>query len=71
MLRIVRSSGLVIVVDEGLSPRMRDSEKGQEIINANSLFASRPPLEFLPEKARNVEVSYVMNETFYQIVFAK
>ncbi|MFW9960679.1 MAG: class I SAM-dependent methyltransferase [Candidatus Thorarchaeota archaeon] len=71
MLRIVRSDGMVIVVDEGLSPRMRNSEKGKEIIKANSLFAARPPLEFLPEKARNVEVSYVMNETFYQIVFAK
>jgi ubiquinone/menaquinone biosynthesis C-methylase UbiE/uncharacterized protein YbaR (Trm112 family) len=71
MLRIVRTGGTVIVVDEGLSPRMRDSEKGKEIIQTNSLFAARPPLEFLPDKARNVEVSYVMNETFYQMVFTK
>jgi ubiquinone/menaquinone biosynthesis C-methylase UbiE len=71
MLSIVRSDGVVIVVDEGLSPRMKRSEKGKEIIKANSLFAARPPLGFLPEKARNVEVSYVMNETFYQMVFTK
>ncbi|MDH4213676.1 MAG: class I SAM-dependent methyltransferase [Candidatus Thorarchaeota archaeon] len=71
MLRIVRAGGEVIVIDEGLSPRMRDSDKGKEIIKANSLFAARPPLEFLPEKARNVEVSYVMNDTFYQMVFSK
>jgi ubiquinone/menaquinone biosynthesis C-methylase UbiE/uncharacterized protein YbaR (Trm112 family) len=71
MLRIVRASGVVIVVDEGLSPRMKNSERGKEIIKTNSLFASRPPLEFLPEKARNVEVNYVMNDTFYQMVFTK
>jgi ubiquinone/menaquinone biosynthesis C-methylase UbiE/uncharacterized protein YbaR (Trm112 family) len=71
MLRIARAGGTVIVVDEGLSPKMRDSEKGKEIIEANSLFAARPPLEFLPDKARNVEVSYIMNGTFYQLVFTK
>jgi ubiquinone/menaquinone biosynthesis C-methylase UbiE/uncharacterized protein YbaR (Trm112 family) len=71
MLRIARAGGMVIVVDEGLSPRARESEKGNEIIKANSLFAARPPLEFLPDKARNVEVSYVMNETFYQMIFTK
>jgi ubiquinone/menaquinone biosynthesis C-methylase UbiE/uncharacterized protein YbaR (Trm112 family) len=71
MLRIVHTSGRVIVVDKGLSPRARSSEKGRDIIKADSLFASRPPLEFLPDKARNVEVSYVMNETFYQMTFTK
>jgi ubiquinone/menaquinone biosynthesis C-methylase UbiE len=71
MLRIVRADGVVIVVDEGLSPRMKNSDKGKEIIKTNPLFATRPPLGFLPEKARNVEISYVMNETFYQMVFTK
>lgn len=71
MLRLVKSSGIVIVVDEGLSPRMRKTDKGKEIIKANSLFAARPPIQFLPKKAQNVEVTYVMNETFYQIVFTK
>jgi len=71
MLRVVRTDGVVIVIDEGLSPRMRDTEKGKEIIKTNSLFASRPPIEFIPPKARNVEISYVMNDTFYQMVFTK
>ncbi|RDE13114.1 MAG: hypothetical protein C4K48_09110 [Candidatus Thorarchaeota archaeon] len=71
MLRIARSEGMVLVIDEGLSPRMRNTEKGKEIIKANSLFAARPPLEFLPEKASNVEITYIMNETFYQMVFKK
>ena len=71
MLRLVKSNGIVIVVDEGLSPRMRKTDKGKEIIKANKLFEARPPLQFLPKKAQNLEVSYVMNETFYQMTFTK
>ncbi|TFG27252.1 methyltransferase domain-containing protein [Candidatus Thorarchaeota archaeon] len=71
MLRVVRSHGVVLVIDEGLSPKKRGSEEGKEIIKTNSLFASRPPLQFIPEQARNVEISYIMNDTFYQMVFTK
>ncbi|MGY5858282.1 MAG: class I SAM-dependent methyltransferase [Candidatus Thorarchaeota archaeon] len=71
MLRLTKSGGVVIVVDEGLSPRMRKTEKGKQIMKANSLFEAKPPLQFLPKKAQNIEISYVMNETFYQMVFTK
>ncbi len=71
MLRLARSGGMVIVVDEGLSPRMRETEMGKQIMKANTLFAARPPLQFVPEGAQNLEISYVMNETFYQMVFTK
>ncbi|MHA2384847.1 MAG: class I SAM-dependent methyltransferase [Candidatus Thorarchaeota archaeon] len=71
MLRVVAPGGTVIVNDEGLSPEMRKTEKGKAIIEANSLFAARPPLEHIPDKAKNVEVEYILNGTFYQIVFRK
>ncbi|UCE09404.1 MAG: class I SAM-dependent methyltransferase, partial [Candidatus Thorarchaeota archaeon] len=71
MLRIVKKEGTVVVVDEGLSPQVRKSERGKQIIEANSLFAATPPLEHLPDKAKDIEISYVMNDTFYQIVFRK
>lgn len=71
MLRIVRKDGFVVVTDEGLSPKKRNTEEGKAIIKANKLFEAKPPLEYLPEKAMDVEVSYVMNDTFYQIVFRK
>ena len=71
MLRVVKKDGLVIVNDEGLSPKKRKTEEGKAIIEANNLFAAKPPLEHLPEKAKDVEVSYIMNDTFYQIVFRK
>jgi len=71
MLRIVKKDGFVIVIDEGISPTLRATERGQDIIKANSLFAAKPPLEHIPESAKDVEVTHVMNETFYQIVFRK
>lgn len=71
MLRVTAPGGVVIVSDEGLSPEMRASEKGKAIMKANSLFAARPPLEHIPDKAKDVEIDYVMNGKFYQIVFRK
>jgi ubiquinone/menaquinone biosynthesis C-methylase UbiE/uncharacterized protein YbaR (Trm112 family) len=71
MLRVTSPGGVVIVNDEGLSPEMRESEKGKAIMKANSLFAARPPLEDIPDEAKDVEISYVMKGTFYQIVFRK
>ncbi|MFX0054781.1 MAG: class I SAM-dependent methyltransferase [Promethearchaeota archaeon] len=71
MLRVAAPGGIVIVNDEGLSPDMRESEKGKAIMKSNSLFAARPPLEHIPDKAKDVEIDYIMNGTFYQIVFRK
>ena len=71
MLRIVKKDGFVIVNDEGLSPAKRETEDGKSIIENNKLFAARPPLEHLPENAKDVEVTYILNDTFYQIVFRK
>ena len=71
MLRIARSGGTIIVVDEGLSPKKRETKEGKEIMETNTLFATRPPLKHIPDAAKDVEVTYVMNETFYQIVFKK
>lgn len=71
MLRIVKPKGFVIVTDEGLSPEVRNSPRGREILKANSLFAARPPLEHVPDNIKDLEVSYVLNGTFYQMVFRK
>ncbi len=71
MWRVVKPWGIVIVTDEGLSPDVRRTDRGKEILKTNSLFGSRPPLEHVPPMARNLEVSYVLGGTFYQMVFGK
>jgi ubiquinone/menaquinone biosynthesis C-methylase UbiE len=71
MMRVVQPGGFIIVNDEGLSPEMRKTEKGKAIMEANTLFTARPPIEHIPDKAKDVEVNYILNETFYEIVFRK
>lgn len=71
MLRVVKPWGFVVVTDEGLSPEMRETEKGKKIMEENSLFESKPPLEYIPEEAREFELQYIMNGTFYEMIFRK
>ncbi len=71
MLRVTRKGGIVIIIDEGLSPKLRNTDRGKAIIEQNTLFAYRPPLEQIPDTARDIEISYVMGETFYQLILKK
>jgi len=71
MWRVAKPGGVVLVTDEGLSPEVRGSERGREILKTNALFGSKPPLQYVPQGARNLEVTYVMNGTFYQMAFGK
>jgi ubiquinone/menaquinone biosynthesis C-methylase UbiE len=71
MWRVVKPWGIVVVTDEGLSPEVRRTERGKEILKTNSLFGSKPPLEHVPSMVRHLEVSYVLGGTFYQMVFNK
>lgn len=71
MLRIARPGGFVVVSDEGVSPEVRKTERGKAIIKANSLFAATPPIEQVPDAAKELEIEYIMNGTFYQMIFRK
>lgn len=71
MRRVVKPGGIVIVTAEGLSPDVRKTERGKEILETYPLFGSKPPLEYVPPFARNLQVSYVLGGAFYQIVFSK
>jgi ubiquinone/menaquinone biosynthesis C-methylase UbiE len=71
MLRIARPGGFVLVSDEGVSPEVRATERGKAIIEANSLFAATPPIEQVPDVAKDLEIEYIMNGTFYQMMFRK
>jgi ubiquinone/menaquinone biosynthesis C-methylase UbiE/uncharacterized protein YbaR (Trm112 family) len=71
MLRITRPDGFVIVIDEGVSPEVRATDRGKAIIEANSLFAATPPIDQVPDSAKDLEIEYIMNGTFYQMMFRK
>jgi len=71
MWRVTTPEGHVLIVDEGLSPQMRKSDAGNEILKKRPSFGARPPIPDVPDKARDLEITYVMKDAFYQLVFRK
>ncbi len=67
MTRVVRSGGKVVVGDEGVAPWLRKKKFGRILINANPLYTHRPPLDLLPENARNVRLRWILGNAFYLI----
>lgn len=67
MTRVVRVGGKVVVGDEGVAPWLREKEFGRVLINANPLYRHTPPLECLPENARDVDLRWILGNAFYLI----
>lgn len=70
-VRVLRPDGILVVADEGLSPVVRKTKRGAEIIKANRLFSLQPPLEHLPHLLKNVELRWMAKDTFYVIICQK
>lgn len=67
--RVVRPGGRVVVGDEGIAPWLRRKLFGRILVKANPLYAHRPPLEHLPEVARDVSVRWILGNAFYVIAY--
>jgi ubiquinone/menaquinone biosynthesis C-methylase UbiE len=67
MTRVVRVGGKIVVGDEGVAPWLRKKKFGRVLINANPLYHHWPPLECLPENAREVTVRWILGNAFYLI----
>src|SRR5947209_11768109 len=53
MARVVRAGGKVVFGDEGVAPWLRDRPHGQVLMNSNRLYKYNPPIDRLPECARD------------------
>jgi SAM-dependent methyltransferase len=69
MERVVKTGGRVVFGDEGVAPWLKHRSYGRIAINNNSLWQSDPPLDLLPEKVIDVELSWVLGNCFYVISF--
>jgi ubiquinone/menaquinone biosynthesis C-methylase UbiE len=67
MTRVVKVGGKVVVGDEGIAPWLRRRLSGRILVRANPLYAHRPPLERLPENARDVRLHWILGNAFYVI----
>jgi SAM-dependent methyltransferase len=69
MTRVVKPGGKVLFSDEGLAPWMKKTEVGKALIKNNSLMNFSAPIDFLPEVATDVNLSWVLSNAFYVIDF--
>ncbi len=58
MMRVARPGAKIVVVDEGLEPKMRRSPVGRFLLRTNVLYASLPPVDEVPDEAEEVRVSW-------------
>lgn len=69
MNRVVKPGGRVVISDEGAAPWLKSTEVGKMLINNNSLYDFEPPMEMLPETAREVRLSWELSNCFFVIEF--
>ena len=69
MTRVARIGATVVVGDEGVPPWLREKPFGKILINANPLYKHQIPLQDLPECARNVQVRWILGNSFYLISY--
>jgi ubiquinone/menaquinone biosynthesis C-methylase UbiE len=67
--RVARPGARVLLCDEGIPTWWRDTDFYRTLVLTNPQFASHPPLEFLPTKIHDVELSWAVGETFWVLSF--
>ena len=65
--RVAKEGARIVICDEGLSPELRNTLMGKELIKANALFASKPPINLLPKSLKLINVEWIWEGLFYVI----
>ena len=69
MARVVRVGGKVVFGDEGLAPWLRNATYGEILQNSNKLYRYTPPIDLLPESARDASLRWLLGNAYYVIDF--
>lgn len=70
MLRVTKPGGAIGIVDEGVAEGKANSWEARLLIWKNRLFASKPPLDKIPDSIEH-EIKWVLRDIFYQIILRK
>ena len=70
-VRVLKPNGFMLIGDEGISPALRKTRRGAEIMNKNKLFGLQPPMEYLPPHVKNISLRWWARDTFYKITCQK
>lgn len=64
-VRVLKPNGFLWISDEGVSPALRKTRRGAEIMKENKLFGLQPPLRRLPPQVKNISLRWLARDTFY------
>ena len=69
MDRVTKPGGKVVFGDEGIAYWLKNTELGKSLITNNTLYNLNPPIDMIPLSARDVNLSWVINNCFYVIEY--
>lgn len=69
MDRVAKPGARVVIGDEGIAPWLLNTDLAQALITNNALYTLQPPMGSIPQTAKDVNLSWVVNNCFYIIEF--
>jgi len=69
MIRVTKPGGKIVFGDESIPIWLRNTEYYKILVKTNPMFEANIPIEDMPVEARNVNLSWVIGNTFYLIDF--
>ena len=70
-MRVTKKNGRIIISDEGMQENLLQTKYGKLGLKINGLYKSKPPMDKIPENARDITLRYVLGGFFYVISFVK
>jgi SAM-dependent methyltransferase len=71
MDRVARHGARIVFGDEGIAEWLLNGDLGKILLTNNPLYHFTPPLKSLPASARDVSLSWVINNCYYLISYSK
>ena len=58
MFRVARTGAKIVIVDEGLDPKLRNTKRGQKLLKQNALYSSLPPVNEIRKYSNYLRVKW-------------
>jgi len=58
MFRVARMGAKIVIVDEGLDPKLRNTKRGQKLLKQNALYSSLPPVDEIKKYSDYLRVEW-------------
>ena len=69
--RVLKPGGKFVMISEGMSENIKESEFAKIILNNSKLYDQKLPIKYLPKEATNIKIEYLLNDIFFYFSFQK